>query len=621
MSERPARRDEEEEGRARHSRARLVAACALVFLVALGVRALQWQDNRHYFLPFAGMSGEYKAHALTLVRGDLRGFLQGPDPPSDANVVKHPPGYPLLMAAVYALFGESDWALRLVHIALDSLAAVLVVLIALELLPLSAAFSAGLLVALSPQLAYHSFALVPDPLAAPPILVALLLLLRARRSARVAHAVAAGALVGLSCWLRSNALLLPFFMAALAPLLVARGRRLRFAAALVGASLACILPVTIRNAVYFRSFIPLSLSAGITLVEGIGVYDKEGRFGLPSSDYGVTKWEAETYGRPDYLGTRFAPDGVERERNRVRAGLRVMRREPVWFLGVMLHRAFSMPRLARVETIARSPATTRPLELPEGATPAQRVAPSQFTPADPSSTRLNFGVLTGLDPPLTFDGDAPGALFVSQPLAVERGTDYILRIPLRVERGSLVVEVLDARDRSLISATPVVHPINYLDYTADTQPFVNVERPFVTGDASQVLVAIRNGGARGGPFAASAREAELFALGPSSHTWTRLPRAVLRPVQKLFLTAVMLPLTLVGLLRLARARRWAALAVLLVVPVYYMSVQSALWTEFRYVMAMHYTLFILSAAGLHSISKTLTNGARRLFDKPRRTRA
>jgi hypothetical protein len=126
-----------------------------------------------------------------------------------------------------------------------------------------------------------------------------------------------------------------------------------------------------------------------------------------------------------------------------------------------------------------------------------------------------------------------------------------------------------------------------------------------------VRVRVRNGSTRAAPVAASARAASLYALGPSSFTWTRYPRALLRPVQKLFITAVMLPLAVLGIALFARARDWAALAVLLVVPVYYMCVQSALWTEFRYVMAMHYLLFILSAAGLHFLALRLVRMTRR----------
>jgi hypothetical protein len=113
------------------SPSKIALICACLFLVALGVRALHWQDNRQLF-PFMGMTGEYKAHAMLLVEGNLEGFLRGPNPPSDTNVVKHPPGYPIFMAAVYKIFGTSDNALRAAHITLDALSALLVFFIALE---------------------------------------------------------------------------------------------------------------------------------------------------------------------------------------------------------------------------------------------------------------------------------------------------------------------------------------------------------------------------------------------------------------------------------------------------------------------------------------------------------
>src|SRR5438105_4753130 len=113
-------------------RKQLLLICTGIFLLAVGVRFLHWQDNRQS-VPFYGMTGEYKAHAMTLVRGDIKAFLRGPNPPSDANVIKHPPGYPLLMAVVYKVFGDRDVALQFVHIALDSLAAVIVFFLAHEM--------------------------------------------------------------------------------------------------------------------------------------------------------------------------------------------------------------------------------------------------------------------------------------------------------------------------------------------------------------------------------------------------------------------------------------------------------------------------------------------------------
>lgn len=588
---------------------RLALACLVVFAVALGVRLLYWQDNRHDFV-YQGMAEEYKAHSLTLYRGDWRGFLYGPDPPSDANVVKHPPGWPVLSAAVFHLFGPRDAPLRFVNVLLDALAAVLVVLIAAELFPFGAAVVAGLLVALSPQLAYHAVTLVPDPTAVSPLLVGVYFFVRAVKRPRLRSFVAAGAMLGVSCWLRSNALLLPFFLAALVPFLFARGRRVRYAAALVGAFLAVVAPVTIRNYVAFRSFIPLSLSAGITLVEGIGVYDEEGRFGLPDSDVGVTKWEAELYGRPDYYGTRFAPDGVERERRRVAHGLKVVRENPVWFARVMLHRAASMLRLARVELVAPYPSTTRPLDLAGDAQPAHALAPEQIQ-ADARTERDASLSPSAEGGRLRFEGGGAGMLFRSPPMSVRAQTDYLLRAPLKIERGSVVLSVVDARRDGELAATPVLHPVNYADFTTETQPPVVVRRPFTSGGAEEVRLVFSNGDRRGGHVAAELGRVELFALGPASHTWTRLPRLLVRAVQRVFLTAVMLPLYVLGAALLVVARRFGALALMLVVPAYYMAAQSALWTEFRYILAMHYFLPVLAALALYWLALKLRNAARR----------
>jgi len=67
-----------------------------------------------------------------------------------------------------------------------------------------------------------------------------------------------------------------------------------------------------------------------------------------------------------------------------------------------------------------------------------------------------------------------------------------------------------------------------------------------------------------------------------------------------------LPLTLLGVIFLARERRWSELAILVVLPAYYLCVQSALWTEFRYILSMHYFLFVLAAVGLVGVAKILT---------------
>ncbi|MDQ3804932.1 MAG: hypothetical protein M3416_14010, partial [Acidobacteriota bacterium] len=200
-----------------------------------------------------------------------------------------------------------------------------------------------------------------------------------------------------------------------------------------------VAPLTIRNAVVYGHFIPVSLGAGQTLVEGVADYDPERRFGLPDTDVELTRLEASEAGRPEYAAALFKPDGIERDRWRTRRALKVIGENPVWFAGVMLRRAGSMLRLER---------------------------------------------------------------------------------------------------------TPLASTL------------------------------------------------------PVSEGWTRAPRIVLRAVQKTFITAVFLPLYLAGLVLLLRGRRKRELAALLAVPLYFLCVQSALHTEYRYVLAVHYFLFAAAAFAL-----------------------
>jgi len=107
-------------------------------------------------------------------------------------------------------------------------------------------------------------------------------------------------------------------------------------------------------------------------------------------------------------------------------------------------------------------------------------------------------------------------------------------------------------------------------------------------------------------------------VSTAPHAWTRVPRALVASVQRLFITAVFLPLYVAGFVLLWRAGRRRALVLLLAVPVYYLCVQSALHTEYRYVMAMHYFLFVLAAASLYGAGRILWKGASKLAPASRR---
>src|SRR5262249_54761194 len=153
----------------------------------------------------------------------------------------------------------------------------MVFLIAIELFNTTIAVIAATLVSLSPHFVYYSLWLTPDTVAVLPTLVAVYLIIKASRRPRLINILAAGAATGLSCWLRANSLLLVPFLAAVVLILFESSVRLRYAAALVGATILVISPITLRNWILFHHFIPVSIAGGENLVVGIADYDKEGR--------------------------------------------------------------------------------------------------------------------------------------------------------------------------------------------------------------------------------------------------------------------------------------------------------------------------------------------------------
>ncbi|HEX8161961.1 MAG TPA: glycosyltransferase family 39 protein [Pyrinomonadaceae bacterium] len=330
------------------------AAFALaVFAAALCVRLLTWQETRlEVGKVQTVVTAGYRRDAGFLTQGGLRSLFSRTSPLANPDSLGHPPGYPLLLAALAKTVGDADARVQLFQIVCDAVACVLLLLVVAELLNLSTALAAGLLAALSPQLAWNSVLLLPDSLAALPLLCAIYCLARALRRPGVALMIAAGALVGISCWLRANALLLAPFLAAFVLIFFDRAKRLRLAASLVAGALAVVGVLTLRNAVVFRHFVPASLGAGQTLLEGIGDYDTAGRFGVPQTDDEIMREEARAAGRPDYAQTLLGPDGIARERLRLRRGFAVIRAHPFWFASVMLQRAASMLRMERARRVS-----------------------------------------------------------------------------------------------------------------------------------------------------------------------------------------------------------------------------------------------------------------------------
>lgn len=422
----------------------------LIFFTALGVRVLNWQSHHDEALAVqTSVALNYKHQATLIQANGVASLYDASSSTNNPDLLGHPPGYPILLSVLNRAGGQSDTATQFLQIIIDSLSVLVVVLIAFEFFPAAIGLIAGLMAAFAPQFSWNSLTLLPDSLATLPILVAVLIITRTQQRpslpgrSKLLPILIAGALIGVSVWLRANALLLAPFLAFLLLVICKRGARLRPALVLLCGALLIISPVTIRNWVVFDKFIPVSLGAGQTLVEGIADYNTEGSLGSPQTDVELTRGEAETPKRPDYAKSLFTPDGIERDRARLARGFAVIRAHPFWFAGVMMRRAASMLRLERT--------------------------------------------------------------------------------PLR-----------------LAATNPVASPL--------------LQWP-------------------------------------------------LRIVQKLFITALFLPLTLIGAGILFYHRQFQTLALLLAVPCYYFCTQSALHTEYRYVLVIHYFFFVLAAVAVYTVAR------------------
>jgi hypothetical protein len=292
--------------------------------------------------PGVRMALRYTEAARALLAGD--GLLyprQWPDP-ADTSLLARPPGYAAFVAAVHVSLGSNYADVMIAQALLSALGAGLALVLVTRVAGHRAGVAAGLLTALSPPLASHVALVTPDTLCALVSLLVILLVWRARRGgrrARVGWLAAAGALAGFGTWLRPNFLLLAPFLALAVPFVLGHARRTGAgAAALALAGLAAVAPITIRNARLYGAFVPVSANGGIVLWEGIADAGGE-RFGALGRDLAVAAEEAARFGRPDYARTWITPDGIRRDRDRIRRSLEVIGSHPVWCARAVLRRA------------------------------------------------------------------------------------------------------------------------------------------------------------------------------------------------------------------------------------------------------------------------------------------
>jgi len=605
------------------SRLQIAAICTIIFLSSLGVRLLYWQDGALELSSndtlSQNMARQYRREARRMLDERSILFPQQAVDPGDARMVIHPPGYSVVMAASFSFFGETESPLRWIQIICDAVSSVLILLIAMELLPTAVAIIAAALLALSPHAAYYSLRLSPDSLAVLPILLAVYFILWARRNPSIYKIAAAGLMLGTSCWLRANSVLLGPVLAITMLILFERRRRLVYSSAIVLVTVLVIAPITLRNWVVYHRFMPISLPAGVNLIQGIAEVDKEGRFGMPLTDPDVLKTDVEWNNRPDYGGNMWAPDGIERDRTRFARGLAVIKSHPLWYLGGVLRRtkfmlSYNEPvqrdwpfNTATVPPVLTFPPFGHSISSSSGVDPISSVSAAELQAAGRAlsteaeiSSGSNGEVLR-----IAGGGSEFEDQFLSGPFVVRKDTDYVLELLVKVLQGDAAAKILTSGGRKVLATTIIgaKRSIGGRRSNNETEIAEGPEAiPFASGSANEVRVALSNNGESSTRSLIEVSGARLFEIGPTPTLWTRYPRWIVRTLEKsIYTTNRLVPLLLIGILILIVARRWRTLLMLLAVPTYYLGTHAPFSTEYRYILAIHYFLFVLMAVALYCL--------------------
>ena len=325
---------------------------ALIFSLSFATKSLQAVDlapvMRTAEQPMSGLTFNYDLRAAGILKGE--GLLGPYDVDrSQTRWLAQAPGYSIFLSAVYRMFGRDFFKVQLVQNVLNSISPVLVFLVAGLVVSWRVGIAAGLLAAVSHHLSHMSNFILPDSISALPVLAGMLLLARARRGRAAPYRLApywlylaAGVMFGLTAWLRSQTMFLSLFLILMLALISVERLGAAKRAALIAATAALVIaPITIRNWIVYDAFVPINIGLGIVLWEGIA--DASGdRFGAVQRDEEVAEQEAALYDNPQYAWSWSYPDGIERDRDRVKKSLAIISQHPFWYAGVMVGRCGDM---------------------------------------------------------------------------------------------------------------------------------------------------------------------------------------------------------------------------------------------------------------------------------------
>src|ERR1041385_6202411 len=293
----------------------------------------------------AGSYAKFDRQARDILDGRQRLFWI--DDPTRTDLAQYPPAFPALVALIYKVTGDrSAYSVQLVLWFVDLILSFLLVGgIAFSVSGMRAAIASGFLVALSALIAMYAAYPSADVPATWFVLGGNWLLILAAQRKSVLLSLAAGAALGIACWLRVNPLYLCVGWAIALLLFVkdAWSLRLKMAAAALAGTIIVIAPIVIRNYLVFPDFTPTGGTIGVNRWEGLGETELGQQHGFIFGDQKMLEVERQRMGWPADMPLDIQwPDGIRRDRERTRESLSFIRQHPVWYLGVMLRRMWGM---------------------------------------------------------------------------------------------------------------------------------------------------------------------------------------------------------------------------------------------------------------------------------------
>ena len=250
---------------------RSAAFLGVILFVALAVRLGAIAVTPE--LELAADPANYDLHARSITAGN--GYPESTVTPAGGPSAIRPPGFPLFVAATYAVSGDSVTAARVGQALVGTIVVALIALLGWKLFGREVGLVAGALAAVFPPLVIGGMTLLSEPLFVAFALASIVAALQWRESGGKRWLVAAGVLAGAAMLTRSTGVLL------LLPLALAarsgpwrRPAGYAAPALLVACALLVVAPWTVRNAVATDAFVLVSDQDGYTLA---GTYNETSR--------------------------------------------------------------------------------------------------------------------------------------------------------------------------------------------------------------------------------------------------------------------------------------------------------------------------------------------------------